>query len=275
MAKRYGTVSERGRSMDRRIGFIGMGNMAKAIAGGIIGSGAVERVQVSAYDPLQDKLQESASQLGFRPCAEPAQLASQSDILVMACKPYQIEGALKELRDLLPGKALLSIAAGWDFHRYQPLLEPGVRFQAIMPNTPAMVGEGVFLFEEENSLEEEERREIMNLFSCIGFVRELPGKLMGVAGAVTGCGPAFADLFIEAMADAAVKYGLPRALSYELASRMLLGAAKLQLETGEHPAALKDAVCSPGGTTIRGIAALEHAGFRAACMDAVDAVMGG
>ncbi len=261
--------------MDRRIGFIGMGNMAKAIAGGIIGSGAVERMQVSAYDPLQEKLRESASRLGFRPCAELSQLATESDILIMACKPYQIEEVLSGIGGMLPGKALLSIAAGWDFQRYQQVLEPGVRFQAIMPNTPAMVGEGVFLFEEENSLEEEERQEVMRMFSSIGFVQELPGRLMGVAGAVTGCGPAFADLFIEATADAAVKYGLPRELSYELVSRMLLGAAKLQLETGEHPAALKDAVCSPGGTTIRGVAALEHAGFRAACMDAVDAVMGG
>lgn len=261
--------------MDRRIGFIGMGNMAKAIAGGIIGSGAVERAQVSAYDPLQDKLQENASQLGFRPCAELGLLVAESDILIMACKPYQIENVLSEAGSLLPGKTLLSIAAGWDFHRYRQVLEPGVRFQAVMPNTPAMVGEGVFLFEEENSLGEEERREIMDMFSSIGFVWELPGRLMGAAGAVTGCGPAFADLFIEALADAAVKYGLPRGLSYELVSRMLLGAAKLQLETGEHPAALKDAVCSPGGTTIRGIAALERAGFRAACMDAVDAVMGG
>ncbi len=261
--------------MDRRIGFIGMGNMAKAIAGGIIAAGAVERGQVSSYDPMQEKLRESAARLGFRPCAEAGQLVADSDILVMACKPHQIEGVLKEIGGMLPGKALLSIAAGWGFQRYQRVLAPGVRLQAIMPNTPAMVGEGVFLFEEENSLEEEERSEVMRLFSSIGFVRELPSRLMGIAGTVTGCGPAFADLFIEAMADAAVKYGLPRELSYELTSRMLLGAAKLQLETGEHPAALKDAVCSPGGITIRGVEALERAGFRAACMDAVDAVMGG
>ena len=142
-----------------------------------------------------------------------------------------------------------------------------------MPNTPAKVGEGVMLFEETNSLEAEERQERMDMFSALGLVEEIPTHLMGIAGTLTGCGPAFIDLVIEALGDAGVKYGGPRAQAYAMVSQMILGSAKLQLETGEHPGVLKDNVCSPAGTTIRGVAALELAGLRAAFLDAVDGIM--
>ena len=145
--------------------------------------------------------------------------------------------------------------------------------QFIMPNTPARVGEGVLLFEETNSLLAPERAALMELFGALGRVCELPSHLMGIGGAVTGCGPAFIDLMLEGFADAAVKYGVPRAQAYELVSQMVLGSAKLQLETQRHPGQLKDEVCSPGGSTIRGVCALEDAGLRAACVSAVDAVM--
>ncbi len=191
----------------------------------------------------------------------------------MACKPYQIEAVLEENRGALAGKALISIAAGWDYARYEPLVDERTRVQFIMPNTPAMVGEGVMLFEETNSLEAEERQELMDMFSALGLVEEIPTHLMGIAGTLTGCGPAFIDLVIEALGDAGVKYGVPRAQAYALVSQMILGSAKLQLETGEHPGVLKDNVCSPAGTTIRGVAALERAGLRAAFLDAVDGIM--
>ena len=119
----------------------------------------------------------------------------------------------------------------------------------------------------------EERMQMMDLFGALGMVAELPASLMGIGGAVTGCGPAFVDLMLEGFADAAVKYGISRELAYRLVSQTVLGSAKLQLVTGEHPGVLKDAVCSPGGSTIRGVAALEHAGMRSACIDAIDAVM--
>ena len=182
---------------------------------------------------------------------------------------------LQVLGEALAGKALLCVAAGWSFARFAPLLGSDVRVQCIMPNTPAMVGEGVLLFEQENSLAPAERAQLMELFGSLGLVHELPARLMGIGGTITGCGPAFVDLFLEAFADAAVKYGIPRAEAYALVSQMVLGSAKLQLETAQHPGVLKDAVCSPGGTTIKGVCALERAGLRAACMDAVDTVMNG
>ena len=217
--------------------------------------------------------EKNAEAIGFTACGSMEELLEAADTVVMACKPYQIEGVLAANKDALAGKALISIAAGWDYARYEPMVDESTRVQFIMPNTPAMVGEGVMLFEETNSLEAEERQELMDMFSALGLVEEIPTHLMGIAGTLTGCGPAFIDLVIEALGDAGVKYGVPRVQAYALVSQMILGSAKLQLETGEHPGVLKDNVCSPAGTTICGVAALERAGLRAAFLDAVDGIM--
>ena len=250
----------------KTIGFIGMGNMAGAIAAGIIQKGLMKKEEVFAYAPHYDKLVANAEKIGFTPCRELKELVAKTDTLVMACKPYQIEGVLSEIKEELKGKALISIAAGWNYDKYQEFLDESTRLQFIMPNTPAMVGEGVLLFEEKNSLLEEERAEVKKLFEALGIVIELPVHLMGIGGA-------FIDLIIEALGDAGVKYGVPRKQAYEMVSQMILGSAKLQLETGEHPGVLKDNVCSPAGTTICGVDALEHAGIRAGFIDAIDAIM--
>lgn len=258
----------------KKIGFIGMGNMAQAIAGGLLQRGLLKKEQVFAYAPHWEKLVANARRIGFTPCASAEELCQCCDTVIMACKPKQAVDMAQKLAEQLRGKALLSIAWGIDLAQYRALLTEETRIQYIMPNTPAQVGEGVFLFEEENTLEPEELEEIKELFSAIGSVHILPRAQIDAAGAISGCGLAFVDQMMEALADAAVYYGLPRAISYDLISEMIVGAAKLQLETKEHPGALKDAVCSPGGVTIKGICALERAGFRAACIDAVSAVMG-
>ncbi len=257
----------------KKLGFIGMGNMAKALASGFLASGLVSKDDMYAYAPHYDRLLENAEKLGFIPCKSIKEMLASVDTVIMACKPYQIEYVLKENGVYLCGKALISVAAGWDYEKYKPFLDKSVRLQFVMPNTPAMVGEGVMLFEVKNSLKEEERVEIIELFGKVGKVEELPSHLMGIGGAITGCGPAFVDLMIEAYADAAVKYGIPRDKAYSLVSQMVLGSAKLQLVTGEHPAVLKDNVCSPSGTTICGVAALEKNGFRNACIESIEAVM--
>ena len=255
----------------KTIGFIGMGNMAGAIAAGIIQKGLMKKEEVFAYAPHYDKLVANAEKIGFTPCRELKELVAKTDTLVMACKPYQIEGVLSEIKEELKGKALISIAAGWNYDKYQEFLDESTRLQFIMPNTPAMVGEGVLLFEEKNSLLEEERAEVKKLFEALGIVIELPVHLMGIGGALTGCGPAFIDLIIEALGDAGVKYGVPRKQAYEMVSQMILGSAKLQLETGEHPGVLKDNVCSPAGTTIDAVAELEKSGFRSGVIEAMRA----
>lgn len=256
-----------------KIGFIGMGNMAQAIAEGFLRSGNVQKTDLFAYAPHKEKLVRNSERIGFVPAASLKELVAASDMIVIACKPYQIASVLGEIQKELTGKAILSIASGWVYSTYYQILGDAVRIQCIMPNTPAMVGEGVMLFEEENSLTEEEHTWMLTLFSSLGMVEQLPTGLMGIGGAVSGCGPAFMDLIMEAYADAAVKYGISRETAYRLVAQTMLGSAKLQQVTGSHPGVLKDAVCSPNGTTIRGVAALEHSGIRAACMDSIDAVM--
>ena len=256
-----------------KLGFIGMGNMGQALCEGWIKAGAIKPEDICAYAPHREKLEANAARIGFTPVSSAADAVKASDVILMACKPYQVESVLAEIAPLLSGKTLLSVALGWDLAKYRAILGEDQAVQFIMPNTPARVGEGVFLFEEENSLPAEKLAEIKALFSALGRVYVLPSRLMGIGGAISGCGPAFVDVMMEAFADAAVRYGIPRDLAYPLVSQTFLGSAKLQRETGIHPAALKDAVCSPGGSTIRGVLALEEKGARAACQAAVDAVM--
>lgn len=255
-----------------KFGFIGMGNMAKALAAGFIESGAVKKTQVYAYAPNQDKLGKNAQEIGFTPVASVENLVEQCDTLIMACKPYQIEDVLNAIGKSLKGKTLISVAAGWNYDKYAAYLQD-TKLQFVMPNTPACVFEGVFLFEKKNSLEESERAELIKMFESIGMVVELPSEHMGIGGAISGCGPAFVDLMMEAYADAAVKYGIQRSTAYKMVAQTVLGAAKLQIESGKHPGVLKDEVCSPGGTTIRGVATLEEKGFRDACIASIDSIM--
>lgn len=256
-----------------KIGFIGMGNMAQAIVKGWNGTPLQEAEEVLAYAPNRKKLEDNAARLGFTPAASALDLVEKSDWVILACKPYQVERVLEEIKETLKSKVLLSIALGWDYALFQEILGSGQRVRYVMPSTPAEVGEGIFLLEEEHNLTETEEEISRLLFAGLGRVLVLPSRLMGIGGTISGCGPAFADMIIEAFGDAAVKYGLPRQTAYELVSQMLLGAAKLQRDTGRHPAQLKDAVCSPGGSTIRGVTALEAHGLRSACQAAVDAVM--
>ena len=269
-----------------KIGFLGMGNMAQAMCQGFIQSDAADSADIYAYAPHRDKLAANAERLGFTACGSLRELAERTDMLFICCKPYQIEDALTEIGSALRNKALVSVASGWSLDRYMTLLSKisseqegceglasAVRVQAIMPNTPVMVGEGVFLIEADNTLNEDEREALISMLKPLGLVHELPSSLMGIGGAVTGCFPAFADLFMEAYADAAVKYGISRQDAYALVSQALLGSAMLQQKTGAHPGVLKDQVCSPAGTTIRGVQALEDCGLRSACMASIDAIM--
>ena len=267
----------------KKIGFIGMGNMAQALAHGFIASGRIAKTDVYAFAPNQQKLKQNAERIGFVPVDSLENLVSEQtgiDTFIMACKPYQIEGVLDEIGETLCNREvnLVSVASGWGYAKYDAALSKldaqyKTKIQFVMPNTPAMVSEGVFLFEQENSLPDSERAAIKQLFEAIGVVQELPSHLMGIGGAISGCGPAFVDMFIEAYADAAVKYGIPRATAYELVNQTVRGSAVLCQRSGKHPGQLKDEVCSPGGTTICGVTALEREGLRNACIASIDAIM--
>ena len=256
------------------VGFIGFGNMAQAMAKGFLQAGVLEGAQIAACAKRWEKLEKTAGELGVIPCKDAVEVLERSDILILAVKPYLIETVLVPIREKLAGKVLLSVAAGWPFQRFEEALPAGVHHLSIMPNTPVAIGEGIVLLEEENSLSPQELSQTKELLAALGVVETVPSAQMGIAGTVAGCGPAYAALFLEALGDAGVYHGLPRDLSYRLAAQMLAGTGKLHLATGQHPGAMKDAVCSPGGTTIRGVAQLEQHGFRAAVIDAVSASVG-
>lgn len=254
------------------IGFIGFGNMAQAMAEGMIARKAVRPEQICACAKNWDKLKANAKRYGICGCESAEEVAQQSDVVIVAVKPYLVEEVLAPILEILREKVLISVAVNVPFETFEGFLLPGTHHLSTLPNTPVAVGEGIILCEERHSLTEEEFGRVKELFSAIALVEVVDAAHMGAAGILSGCGPAFAAMFLEALGDGAVLHGLQRDLAYKLASQMAAGTGKLQLATGRHPGAMKDGVCSPGGTTIAGVAALEKQGFRSAVIEAVDAV---
>lgn len=255
-----------------KIGFIGFGNMARALAEGFVRSGAAQANDIGACARDRGKLSRNTEPQGFRAFDDAAAVADFADMVIVAVKPHQVEQVLAPVRKRLSRKIVVSVAAGWTFEGYEAILEPGTAHLSTVPNTPVAVGEGIIVCERRHSLDDAQWRQVETLLSHVGLVMRVDTPLLGIAGTICGCGPAFVCLFIEALADAAVKYGIPRTEAYRMTSQMLVGTAKLQLATGRHPAEMKDAVCSPGGTTIVGVAELERKRFRGAVIDAVDAI---
>lgn len=273
---------------DVTIGFIGYGNMAQAIAQGLVDAGVVRGHQIVACAAHWDKLEKTTAALGVRPLRSALEVVVAADVVVIAIKPYQIETVVGPLAAELakPGKLVVSIAAGWNLRKYQELFAggadadgsaqtgPRVHIQCTIPNTPMAVGKGVLVTETENTFDEAETELFENLFAPISLIERVDTAHMDIAMVVAGCAPAFTDMYIEALGDAGVKYGLQRAAAYRLAAKMVEGVGALYMATQTHPGAMKDAVCSPGGTTIRGVGQLEKDGFRGTVIDGVDAIMG-
>lgn len=255
------------------IGFIGFGNMAQAMAKGLVEHAGVEGSRITACAAHFDKLQANCAALGANAAHAAAEVAQASDLVVVAVKPHMVANVLAPAREALAGKAVVSVAAGLLFDFYEDLLGAGSHHLSTIPNTPIAVGCGVIACEQTHSLTPDEWDTFTQLFAPIALIEPVAGNLLSTASAVAGCGPAFAAMFLESLADGGVKNGLPRATAYRLAAQMLAGTAQLHLATGTHPGAMKDAVCSPGGTTIKGVAALEAANFRHAVISAVDATL--
>lgn len=253
---------------DSMIGFIGAGNMATALIEGMI-RGGISPDTLAAYDVSAARM-DAMRALGVHTAQSAVALAEMAETTVLAVKPIYMQGVLDALADAKV-RDVLSIAAGWTQAALEAALPSATGVVRAMPNTPAQVGEGVIAFCQAHTVAPERFEAIERVFSscCRTFV--VPESLLDAVIAVSGSGPAYVYVFIEALADAGVRQGLPRQMAYELAAQTLLGAARMVLETGAHPGALKDAVCSPGGTTIEAIYALEKAGLRGAVMDAVDA----
>ena len=252
-----------------KIGFIGSGNMGGAIARGIVKSGVVSGKDVYLYDVLPAASAQLAGDIGGTAVDTPEELTSAAELFVLAVKPVYVKDALRACCKGLAGKAVVSIVAGLSGAALAKQLPEGTRCLQTMPNTPAMVNEGVTALCEENTLTQEELDFVRRMFSAIGRVYTLPARLIEAESAVAGSGPAYAAMFIEALADGGVLLGLPRAQAMEMAAQMLIGTAKMMLESGKHPGAIKDMVCSPGGTTIEAVRALEKGAFRASTIEAV------
>lgn len=257
----------------RMIGLIGAGNMGSAILRGVIDAGYVKQSQMLVCDASHRKMEELSDELpGVNYCDSPLDLASQADMIILAVKPNYLQGVIDEIREELEGKAVISIAAGWTVSMLAEALEgSGATYLRVMPNTPAMVGEGMTALCDDSTFSKENFAFAKGIFDAVGRTVVLPERLFDGVIAISGSSPAYVFMMIEAMADAGVKEGLPRSCAYEMAAQAVLGSALMVLQSGTHPASLKDAVCSPGGTTIDAVEELERKGFRAAIMDAMNA----
>ena len=257
----------------KRLGFIGAGNMGGAILSGLLRKGCLTADQVMVSDKAEGQLSRYAQLYpGLATTTDNRQVAKESQMILLAVKPQFLRDVLTEIRDELKGKAVISIAAGWTQAMLNQALEgTGDTVLRAMPNTPALVGEGMTALCAEYTLSAEDYAFIEKVFQAVGRVVVLPERMFDGVIAVCGSSPAYLYMMLEAMGDGAVREGTPRKTAYELAAQAMLGCAKMVLETGAHPGALKDAVCSPAGTTIEGVAALERAGFRSAVLEAMAA----
>lgn len=255
--------------MRRKIGFIGIGNMGSAMIKGILSAGLASELEVMASCRSQETQRRASEKLGIVVTLDNAK-AADANVVFLAVKPAQLNKVAGEIRETLhEDQLIISIAAGCDLRALHFLFGENNHIIRSMPNTPAMVGEAMSALCTDDKVSPEEKEKALELFNSFGRAEFVDEKLMDAVTGVSGSSPAFIYMIIEAMADAAVAEGMPRRQAYVFAAQSVLGSAKMVLETGKHPGELKDAVTSPAGTTIEGVAALENDGMRAAMIDAV------
>ena len=255
-----------------KIGFIGMGNMGTAILKGALREFPKEDMVFCART-LETK-RRIYEKTGVEYTDSNAECANKCKYLILAVKPQFFQGVIEEIRDVVSDDVLvISIAAGKTIAWIEQAFHKEIKLVRCMPNTPALVGEGCTGVCVNSRVSAEETALSLKLMESFGRASLVPESLMDAVGAVSGSSPAFVFMFIEAMADAAVAAGMPRAQAYEFAAQAVYGSSKLVLESGKHPGELKDMVCSPGGTTIQGVRVLEENGMRGAVIDALRAVV--
>ncbi len=263
-----------------RYGFIGMGNMGKAILKGILKEEKAENIIFSSEK--SENMKEISKKTGIKEAegtdsaVRNRAVASSSEILVLAVKPQVLPKVCTEIKDFLTeGMTVVSLAAGVSLERLAELLGGDVKLARVMPNTPASIGEGMtaICFGQNGNFSEEDKESIREMFRACGEIAEVSEKQLDVIGVTAGSSPAFTYMYIDALADAGVKYGIKREEAQKIAAKAVMGAAAMVLQTGEHPEILKNKVCSPGGTTIEGVEALYEWGLKNAVMKACTACM--
>ncbi len=255
---------------ERKIGFLGGGNMASALIAGLLEGGSVAASYIRCAEPNSERRQKLGERFGITAVENNAELVDWADCVVLAVKPQVAQSALLPARSKFgPDKLLVSICAGVTIDSVAQWCGSGVRILRAMPNTPALAGRGATALARGATASDDDVRFVTSMFERVGKCWQVSENQLDAVTGLSGSGPAYVFLFIEALADGGVRSGLPREVSMQLAIQTVLGAAQLAAQSGTHPGALKDSVTSPAGTTIEGVFALERAGFRHGVMDAV------
>ncbi len=258
--------------MKYKVGFIGCGNMASAIIGGLINNASIKPEEIIASDASEAAISSANKSLGIDVTTNNISVSKESEVLFLSVKPQYYETVISEIKNTLTTNQLvITIAPGKTLAWLSERIGDNIKIIRTMPNTPALVGEGITGVCKNPLVTDEEFTYALSLLSSFGLAEAVPETLMDAVVSVSGSSPAYVFMFIEAMADAAVADGMPRTQAYKFAAQAVLGSAKMLLETGKHPGELKDMVCSPGGTTIEAVRVLEEKGFRSAVMEAMKA----
>lgn len=257
--------------MSRKIGFVGCGNMGSALIEGIILSKIVIPTDIFVFDKNANKINRLIEKYRIQQKSSINEVFDEVDIMILAVKPNSIDEVLNEIEiDNSTRKIIISLAAGITIDSINRIIRNKAKVVRVMPNAPALVGEGVSAICYDEPIEEQDKEYIKKLFTSVGNIIEIDEKHINAFTAISGSSPAYVLMMIEAMADAAVRMGLRRDAAHEIVSQVILGTAKMIIDTKKHPAELKDTICSPSGTTIEGLFVLEQKGFRGIIMEALD-----
>ncbi len=257
--------------MSKKIGFIGCGNMGSAILEGLIKSGFVNSDEIIVSTKTESSSKKIKDEYNVLTTLDSKMVAREAETLILAVKPNMYKQIVEEIEgELTEDKLIITIAAGITINNMEEWLGDDAKIIRTMPNTPALVGEAMSAVCPNKNISKEELEYCKKIFESFGECVELEEKYFDGFIAVAGSSPAYVYMFIEAMADGAVKLGIPRTKAYKMAAQSVLGSAKMVLETGKHPGELKDSVCSPAGTTIEAVAELEKLGFRNSVIQAMD-----
>ena len=254
-----------------KLGFLGCGKMATALVGGVVKAGVFPAESIRVYDCVAAASDALAKKTGVTAVSSAEALANAVEALVLCVKPADALAAVRGLNGKLGGKLVISIVAGLSLARLEEAVGFSTRVVRVMPNTPALIGQGAAAFATGSAATDEDAALVSQILSAVGCAVKIKESLLDAVTGLSGSGPAYVYLVIEALADGGVLMGLPRDLALQLASQTVAGSAAMVLQTGQHPAALKDQVESPGGTTIAGVERLEQAAVRSALMSAVRA----
>lgn len=255
-----------------KLGFIGTGNMASAIMGGIIKNQLMSADEIIGADLFERGRERVKEEFGIHITADNNEVVEKADVIILSVKPQFYEEVICEIRDMIRAEQIvITIAPGKTLAWLNEKFGKEVKIVRTMPNTPALVGAGMTAMCPNEFMTEEEISYVRTLLESFGKVEIVPERLMDTVVSISGSSPAYVFMMIEAMADAAVSGGMSRTQAYQFAAQAVLGSAKMVLETGKHPGELKDMVCSPGGTTIEAVRTLEEYGFRRSVIEAMKA----